>query len=61
MVAGVAVGLTRGWPLAEAVRLGIAAGAAMLLTPGTAACTRADTERLLEQTEDPVDIDHHGG
>ena len=61
MVAGVAVGLTRGWPLAEAVRLGIAAGAAMLLTPGTAACTRADTERLLEQTEDPVDIDQPGG
>ena len=56
MVAGVAVGLTRGWPLAEAVRLGIAAGAAMLLTPGTAPCTRKDTERLLEQTERPVDI-----
>ncbi|MDA0252600.1 MAG: 1-phosphofructokinase family hexose kinase, partial [Actinobacteria bacterium] len=33
MVAGVAVGLTRGWPLTEAVRLGIAAGAATLLTP----------------------------
>ena len=46
MVAGVAVGLTRGWPLSQAVRLGIAAGAAMLLTPGTAPCTREDTERL---------------
>ena len=57
MVAGVAVGITRGWPLTDAVRLGIAAGAAMLLTPGTAPCTRADTERLLEQTEDPVDVD----
>ena len=57
MVAGVAVGLVRGWPLTDAVRLGIAAGAAMLLTPGTAPCTRADTERLLEQTEDPVDVD----
>jgi len=56
MVAGVAVGLTRGWPLPKAVRLGIAAGAAMLLTPGTAPCTREDTERLFEQTEVPVDI-----
>ena len=57
MVAGVAVGLVRGWPLTDAVRLGIAAGAAMLLTPGTAPCTRADTERLLEQTGNPVDVD----
>jgi 6-phosphofructokinase 2 len=56
MVAGVAVGLTRGWPLTKAVRLGIAAGAAMLLTPGTAPCTREDTERLFEQTEVPADI-----
>jgi 6-phosphofructokinase 2 len=57
MVAGVAVGLVRGWSLTDAVRLGIAAGAAMLLTPGTAPCTRADTERLLEQTGNPVDVD----
>jgi len=57
MVAGVAVGLTRGWPLPEAVRLGIAAGAAMLLTPGTAPCTREDTERLFAQTGEPVGID----
>ena len=56
MLAGVAVGISRGWPLAEAVRLGIAAGAAMLLTPGTAPCTREDTERLFGQTEQPVDV-----
>jgi len=61
MVAGVAVGLTRGRPLVEAVRLGIAAGAAMLLTPGTAPCTRADTERLLEQTGNPVDVEPVAG
>lgn len=61
MVAGVAVGLTKGWPLVEAVRLGIAAGAAMLLTPGTAPCTRADTERLLEQTGNPVDVEPIAG
>ncbi len=57
MVAGVAVGLTRGWALTEAVRLGIAAGAAMLLTPGTAPCTREDAERLFALTEEAADID----
>ena len=57
MVAGVAVGLIRGWPLRKAVRLGVAAGAAMLLTRGTAPCTRADTERLFRQTGEPSAID----
>jgi len=57
MVAGVAVGLTRGWPLTEAVRFGIASGAAMLLTPGTAPCTREDTERLFRQAGKPTDVD----
>ncbi|MGV1087312.1 MAG: 1-phosphofructokinase family hexose kinase [Mycobacterium sp.] len=57
MLAGVAVGLVRGWPLSEATRLGIAAGAAMLLTPGTAPCTRDDTERLFGQTTPPVELD----
>lgn len=56
MVAGVAVGLTRGWPLSEAVRLGVAAGAAMLLTPGTAPCTRQDAERLFTRTAGPVPV-----
>lgn len=56
MLAGVAVGIARDRPLTEAVRLGIAAGAAMLLTPGTAPCTREDTERLLRQTEKPVPV-----
>ncbi len=57
MVAGVAVGLLRGWTLTDAVRLGVAAGAAMLLTPGTAPCTREDTERLFGQTDQPMDIE----
>jgi 6-phosphofructokinase 2 len=57
MVAGIAVGLTRGWPLTKALRLGIAAGAAKLLTPGTAPCTREDTERLFELTDDPVHVE----
>jgi len=57
MVAGVVVGLIRGWPLPEAVRLGVAASAAMLLTPGTAVCTRGDVERLFAQTAEPVVVD----
>jgi 6-phosphofructokinase 2 len=57
MVAGITVGLSRGWQLDKAMRLGIAAGAAMLLTPGTAPCTREDVERLFEMVADPIDID----
>jgi 6-phosphofructokinase 2 len=57
MVAGITVGLSRGWRLDKAVRLGLAAGAAMLLTPGTAPCTREDVERLFEMVLDPVDVD----
>ena len=56
MVAAITVGLARGWPLSEAVRFGIAAGAAMMLTPGTMPCTRADVERLFEVAEEPVDV-----
>jgi 6-phosphofructokinase 2 len=57
MVAGITVGLSRGWQLDKAVRLGIAAGAAMLLTPGTAPCNREDAERLFEMVADPTDVD----
>jgi 6-phosphofructokinase 2 len=56
MIAGITVGLSRGWQLDKAVRLGIAAGAAMLLTPGTEQCTREDIQRLFEMVADPVDI-----
>ena len=55
MVAAITVGLSRGWSLAKCVRLGIAAGAAMLRTPGTAACERADVEKLLEQVAEPTE------
>ena len=56
MVAAITVGLTRGWSLSKSVRFGIAAGAAMMMTPGTVPCTRADTERLFEVAEEPVDV-----
>lgn len=46
MLAAVALGLSREWPLEEAVRLGTAAGAAALMAPGTALAARDDVERL---------------
>ena len=60
MVAAITVGLSRDWPLSKSVRFGIAAGAAMLMTPGTEPCTRADTERLFEVAEEPVEVEAVG-
>jgi 6-phosphofructokinase 2 len=57
MVAGITVGLSRGWPLEEAIRLGIATGAAVLLTLGTAPCTRGDVERLFESVPEPLELE----
>jgi 6-phosphofructokinase 2 len=49
MVAGTAYGLAAEKPLIEAVRYGIAAGAAAVMTPGTELCRGEDVERLYEQ------------
>jgi 6-phosphofructokinase 2 len=57
MVAAITVGLSRAWPLDKSVRFGIAAGAAMLMTPGTAPCTRADAERFFELVAEPADVE----
>lgn len=46
MVAGIVVALTRGMPIDEAVRYGVAAGTAAVMTPGTELCRREDVERL---------------
>lgn len=56
MVAAITVGLARGWPLSKSVRLGVAAGAAMMMTPGTAICRRSDVERFFELTATPADL-----
>jgi len=56
MVAAITVGLSRGWPLSTSVRFGVAAGAAMLMTPGTAVCHRAAVERLFTLIAEPVDL-----
>lgn len=49
MVAGIVMSLAQGKTLREAVRFGVAAGAAAVMTPGTELCRREDTERLYQQ------------
>lgn len=56
MVAGITVGLSRAWSLSESTQLGIAAGTAMLATPGTATPSRAEIERIFELVGAPVDV-----
>jgi 6-phosphofructokinase 2 len=45
-VAAMTFGLAEGWKSEQAFRLGMAAGTAAVLTPGTDLCHRADIERL---------------
>lgn len=47
LMAGLAVGLAQRWPWVKTLRLGVAAAAAVCLTPGTAECHKEDVERLL--------------
>jgi len=54
LVAAITVGLNRGVPLDIALRLGVAAGAAALLAPGTVACQRHDIEDLLARVPDSI-------
>ncbi|MCB2184176.1 MAG: 1-phosphofructokinase family hexose kinase [Desulfobulbaceae bacterium] len=46
MVAGISLGLARAMPFPEAVRYGIAAGAAAVMSDGTQLCRGEDVERL---------------
>jgi 6-phosphofructokinase 2 len=46
MVGGMVLALNRGESLLDAVRFGVAAGAAAVMTPGTDLCRRDDAERL---------------
>jgi len=48
MLAGIVLALSREMPLREAVRFGLAAGAAALLGSGTELCRRSDVERLYQ-------------
>ncbi len=49
MVAGIVLGLARGESFPDAVRRGLAAGAAAVMTPGSELCRREDAERLYER------------
>ncbi len=49
MVAGIVHCLADGWELGEAVRFGVAAGAAAVMTPGTELARKDDTVRLYER------------
>jgi 6-phosphofructokinase 2 len=53
MVAGMICGLVRGLSLRDAVRLGMAAGAAALMTPGTELARREDIEKLARLSANP--------
>ncbi|MFW6050991.1 MAG: 1-phosphofructokinase family hexose kinase [Myxococcota bacterium] len=48
MVGGTVLGLSRGLGTVEAVRFGVAAGAAAVMTPGSKLCRRDDAERLYQ-------------
>jgi 6-phosphofructokinase 2 len=48
-VAGIVLALSRGKSVPDAVRFGVAAGAAAVMTEGTELCRREDAERLYEQ------------
>ena len=49
MVAGVVVSLARGQSMHDAIRFGVAAGAASVMNPGTQLCRAEDVERLCAQ------------
>ena len=49
MVAGIGLALARGESVREAVRFGVAVGAATVMRPGTELCLRQDAERLFRQ------------
>lgn len=47
-MAGIVLALARGLPGSEAIRFGVAAGAAAVMTPGSELCRRDDAERLFD-------------
>ena len=57
MVAGIVWGLSRGWTVREAAMLGVAAGSAAVMTPGSDLCRRDDTNRLhVQMLEHPAPL-----
>lgn len=52
MVAGIVLGLSQGMEIGRAIRLGVAAGASAVATPGSELCRRDSTEELFEAMTD---------
>ena len=50
-VAGIVIALSRGWTEKRALALGVSAGAAAVMTPGTQLCRREDVDRLFTTLE----------
>jgi 6-phosphofructokinase 2 len=55
MVGAIVLALQREWSLTDAVRYGVAAGAATIMTDGTELCHRAAAERLYAAMSSPPD------
>jgi 6-phosphofructokinase 2 len=51
MVAGIVLSLAKGMPAYDAIRFGVAAGTAAVMTPGTELCRREDAERLYKEMD----------
>jgi len=49
MVAGIVLSLAKGMPVPNAIRFGVAAGTAAVMTPGTELCRREDAQRLYKE------------
>ena len=48
-VAGITLGLSRGYSISKSVQYGIAAGTAAVMTPGTQLCRREDVKHIFSQ------------
>jgi 6-phosphofructokinase 2 len=48
MVGAMVLALEKGWSIVDAVRYGVAAGSATIMTPGTELCHKSDVERLFQ-------------
>ena len=54
-VGGIAYGLARGMTVGRSARVGVAAGAATVMSPGTSLCQRSDVDRLFQgMTGEPL-------
>lgn len=59
LVGALVLALAKGMPLVEAVRYGVAAGTAAVMTPGTELCRKHDVERLFLQITQNKDGETH--